>query len=196
MCNDAKLMGALVGVSQMTNDSTHTKCLEILCNLSRFPANVEHMAKFPGIVDALVSNGGSARYQLDRVWSLRVLQNLSTGTSGKTVLANRVVLELLSFSVMRETLDEQLAATATIYNLSTEPGAVVPLTNTKNVVATLVHVAHNPESSSEVRIMACDALATLGLWLQTLAGAGTLPEEINENVTLPSYITTGWKRWD
>lgn len=189
-------MDAVVEVSQKKDDPMHTKCLEIICNLSRFRANVEPLAKYPGLIDSLVVNGGSMRNQLDRMWSLRVLQNLSTDVAGKTVLANRVVLELLSFSVMRETLEEQLAATATLYNLSTEPGAVVPLTNTKNVVATLVHVAHNPQSASEVRIMACDALATLGLWLQTLAGAGVVPKEIDENLTLPSYVTTGWKRWD
>jgi len=196
MCYNNKLMDALVEVSQKADDPKHTKCLEIICNLTRFPANIERLAKYPGIVDTLVVNGGSINNQLDRVWSLRVLQNLSTDVAGKTVLANRVVLELLSFSVMRDTLEEQLAATATLYNLSTEPGAVVPLTNTKNVVATLVHVAHNPQSASEVRLMACDALATLGLWMQTLAGAGTLPKEIEESTTLPSYVTNGWKRWD
>jgi hypothetical protein len=97
---------------------------------------------------------------------------------------------------MRDTHEEKLAAIAAVYNLSTEPGAVVPLTNSKNVVATLVHVAHNPESTSEVRIMACDALATLGLWLQTLAGAGTLPKEVDQDTTLPSHVTSGWNRWD
>eukprot|EP00957_Ditylum_brightwellii_P020339 1534604-Ditylum_brightwellii.AAC.1 len=78
---------------------------------------------------------------------------------------------------MRKEYDEQHAAVAALMNLATEPGAIVPLTNTKNVVATLVHTAHSPDSSSEVRKMACDALATIGLWLQTLAGAGTVPDD-------------------
>lgn len=195
MCEHRELLVALVQASQISDDPLHTKYLEILCNLSRFPANNGIMAKFHGLVDGLVVTAGSEDV-LDRVWSLRVLQNLSSHVAGKTVLANRSVLELLSYSAMRETLDEQKAATATLYNLSTEPGAVVPLTNTKNVVATLVHVAHNPDSSSEVRVMACDALATLGLWLQTLAGAGSLPEEVDPNTTLPSFATSGWNRWD
>jgi hypothetical protein len=201
-CGAAAIMGqsdallrALVKLSRQDDDPMHTKCIEILCNLTRFPANNESMAKFPGLVDSLVINGSSSE-SMDRIWSLRVLQNLSSHVDGKTVLANQVVLELLSFSIMRDDIEEQLAATATLYNLSTEPGAVVPLTNSKNVVATLVHVAHNPKSSSEVRLMACDALATLGLWLQTLAGAGTFPEAVDPNTTLPSYATTGWNRWD
>lgn len=194
MCKNAVVMNALVKVSREHDNPIHTKCLEILCNMTRFPQNNESMAKYPGLVDTLV-NSGKAKDDLDRVWSLRTLQNLSSDVAGKTVLANRVVLELLSVSIMRNNLDEQTAATATLYNLATEPGAVVPLTNTKNVVATLVHVAHSQESSSEVRIMACDALATLGLWLQTLSGAGTVPDEV-QAVPLPSYATAGWQRWD
>lgn len=96
---------------------------------------------------------------------------------------------------MRKDYEEQLGAVAALYNLSTEPGAVVPLTNTRNVVATLVHLAHNAVSTPELRNMACDALATIGLWLQTLAGSGVVPPSI-ETELLPSHQTTGWQRWD
>ena len=96
---------------------------------------------------------------------------------------------------MRKDYDEQVAAVAAIYNLSTEPGAVVPLTNTRNVVATLVHLAHNAATTPDVRGMACDSLATIGLWLQTLAGSGALPKGI-PNVLLPTHTTSGWQRWD
>jgi hypothetical protein len=163
--------------------------------MTRFPENNASMAKYPGLIDVLVVSG-NVKSDADRLWALRTLQNLSSVVAGKTVLANSVVLKLLSVSVMRKGHhDEQLSATSTLYNLSTEPGAVVPLTNTKNVVATLVHAAHSPETASAVRLMACDALATLGLWLQTLAGAGTVPDGI-EQTPMPSYATTGWNRWD
>ena len=187
-------MTSLVIVSQEYENPIHTKALEILCNLTRFPSNAESMSAYPGLVDTLVVNGRS-KVDNDRVWALRALQNLSSDVAGKTVLANAIVLELLSVSVMRQQYDEQVAAAATLYNLSTEPGAVVPLTNTKNVVATLVHVAHNPDSASDIRLLACDALATLGLWLQTLAGAGTVPDDV-ESIPLPSYATSGWDRWE
>jgi hypothetical protein len=194
LCENEKIMDALVAVTREHDNPIHTKCLEILCNMTRFPANSASMAKYPGLVDTLVVSG-RAKSDDNRVWALRTLQNLSSDVAGKTVLANSIVLELLSVSVMRKQHAEQIAATATLYNLSTEPGAVVPLTNTKNVVATLVHVAHSAESDSRVRIMACDALATLGLWLQTLAGAGTVPDDI-QAVPLPSYATSGWQRWE
>lgn len=76
-----------------------------------------------------------------------------------------------------------------------DPGAVVPLTNTRNVVATLVHLAHDNVPSAQIRFMACDALATIGLWLQTLAGSGTVPEGVPK-VLLPTHKTTGWQRWN
>ena len=91
--------------------------------------------------------------------------------------------------------EEQEAATAALYNLSTEPGMVITLTNTKNVVATLVSVAHNAETIPSVRLMACDTLATIGLWLQTLAGSGTVPDGV-EPTPLPSFSPNGWKMWD
>jgi Ni,Fe-hydrogenase I cytochrome b subunit len=44
---------------------------------------------------------------------------------------------------MRKDYNEQYAAVGALMNLSTEPGSIVPLTNTKTFVATLVHLAHN-----------------------------------------------------
>ena len=96
---------------------------------------------------------------------------------------------------MRKDLVEKEIAVATLYNISTDRSAVTAITNTKNVVATLVHLAHSPDSSSEVRLLACEALATISLWLQTLAGTGKVPDGV-ANIPLPSQKTTGWERWD
>lgn len=75
-------------------------------------------------------------------------------------------------------------------------GAVVPITNTRNVIATLVHLAHNPKASPQVQRMSCEALVTVGLWLQTLAGTGTVPAEVSQSSLLPTHKTIGWERWD
>ena len=80
-------------------------------------------------------------------------------------------------------------------NLSTEPRSIVPLTNTKTILATLVHLAHSPNTPSSVQKIACDSLATIGLWQQTLASAGTVPEEIPFSL-LPTHSATGWLRWE
>jgi hypothetical protein len=194
MGTSTTLLHCVVASCNETDNPLHTKCLEVLANMSRFPHNNGVMTTYPGLVDTLIMNGNH-KNDIDRLWSMRTLQNLSSDPSSKTILATGTVLELLSVNIMRQKYDEQLAATAAVHNLATEPGAVVPLTNTKNVVATLVHVAHNPTSSNDVRLMACDTLATLGLWLQTLAGAGTVPPGVDP-VPLPTYITSGWKRWE
>jgi hypothetical protein len=194
MCMSTTVLFCLVETSNETDNPLHTRCLEIISNLTRFPQNNAIMTKHPGLVNTLIMNGNH-KLDVDRLWSMRALQNLSSDSSSKTILATNTVLELLSVNIMRQKYEEQHAAIAALYNISTEPGAVVPLTNTKNVVATLVHVAHNPISPSDVRLMACDTLATLGLWLQTLAGAGTVPAEVDP-VPLPTYVTSGWKRWE
>jgi len=194
LCASNTLLFCLVAVSKEVTNPIHTKCLEIFANLTRFPHNNASLVDYPGLIDSLITNG-SHKNDTDRLLAMNIFQNLSSETSGKSTLASSSVLELLIASMMRPQYKEQLAATATIYNISTEPGAVVPLTNTKNVVATLVHVAHSPSSALEVRLIACDALATLGLWLQTLAGAGTVPDGVKAS-PLPTYITYGWQRWD
>ena len=194
LCESATLLFSLVLCCREFHNPIHTKCLEILANLTRFPQNNSRLVQFPGLVDALLLNG-TQEDDFDRLWSMRIFQNLSSEPSAKTRLASSAVLELLSTGMMAKKYEEQLAATSAMYNISTEPGAVVPLTNTKNVVATLVHVAHSPTSMMEVRTIACDALSTLGLWLQTLSSSGTVPEGVNP-VPLPSYITSGWQRWD
>ena len=129
------------------------------------------------------------------MWAIRTLQNLCSDASSKVSLATGQILSLLSAAAMRKDYDEQFAAVGALMNLSTEPGSIVPLTNTKTVVATLVHLAHSPNTPAPVRKIACDSLATIGLWLQTLASAGTVPEEIPFR-PLPTHSATGWLRWD
>ena len=187
-------MRSVVSVSREFDNPIHTKCLEIVFNLTRFPSNASTLARNDDLIETLLKCGKSKLLE-DRVWCMRSFQNLTADSASKVLLANGRVLTLLSICSMRKDTSEQGAAVAALYNLSTEPGAVVPLTNTRNVVATLVHLAHSAVSEPEIRQMACDALATIGLWLQTLAGSGTVPDGVKK-VLLPSHTTTGWQRWD
>lgn len=172
----------------------HAKCLEIVSNLTRFPANNGLLTRHEGVVEVLVGAANSPLTEC-RMSALRSLQNMSADPSSKALLATGAVLNLLTASAMRKDVTEKEVAVATLYNITTEPSAVTAITNTKNVVATLVHLAHSPDSSSEVRLLACEALATISLWLQTLAGTGKVPDGVT-NVPLPSQKTTGWERWD
>ena len=194
LADNDTLLDSVVKVSKEFENPIHTKCIEILCNFSRFPSNTADMARNDALVNTILKCGKSKKLE-DRIWALRTIQNVASDSASKVLLANSRVLTLLSICAMRKDFDEQVAAVAGLYNLSTEPGAVVPLTNTRNVVATLVHLAHNTVSRPEIRNMACDALATIGLWLQTLAGSGKVPPGVTK-VLLPSHSTTGWDRWD
>lgn len=194
LCKNNTLLENVVMVSREFENPIHTRCIEILCHLTRFPSNNESLARNSELVETLIKCGKS-KIPEDRMWAIRTLQNLTADAFSKITLATGPLLTLLTVSAMRKEYDEQSAAVGALLNLSTEPGAIVPLTNTKNVVATLVHLAHSSASSSDVRRMACDALATIGLWLQTLAGAGVVPEEVTP-VPLPSHSASGWLRWE
>jgi hypothetical protein len=152
------------------------------------------MARYDGLVDSLVIAAESQSAEC-RLSALRALQNMSADSSSKTVLATDTVLNAMTTYALRKEAEEKEVAVAFLYNVSTEPGAVVSITNTKNIVATLVHLAHHPDSTPQVRLMSCDALATISLWLQTLAGTGKVPKE-EMNVPLPSHKTSGWERFD
>ncbi|CAJ1953888.1 unnamed protein product [Cylindrotheca closterium] len=194
MCHSTSLLNALLILSQQYEHPMHTKCLEILCNLTRLPSNDEILAEHPSVVPVMLRLSTSEREE-DRVWALRMLQNISASAAGKHVLVSAFALELLSMSVLRTQAEEQKAAMAALFNLSTDPGCLMAITNTSDVLSSLVLVAQDMNTISEVRMMACDMLATIGLWFQKIAGGSTVPDGVKETV-LPSNVTTGWKRWD
>ncbi|KAL9188670.1 hypothetical protein ACHAXT_007048 [Thalassiosira profunda] len=194
LCGNEKLVTNVILLAGAFDSPLHTRCIEMLCNFTRFPGNNSRLAAAPHAVETLLLCGRS-KVSEDRTWSVRTLQNLCADAPSKVGLATGPVLSLLSTAAMRKDVDEQAAAVGALLNLSTEPGSIVPLTNTKTVVATLVHLAHSPNTPGAVRKVACDALATIGLWLQTLASAGTVPEEVPFS-PLPTHSATGWLRWD
>ncbi|KAL7539801.1 hypothetical protein ACHAXR_009614 [Thalassiosira sp. AJA248-18] len=194
LCMNEKLLENIIYIAGIFDTPLHTRCIEMLCNFTRFPSNNARLANLPKAIETLLLCGKS-KIPEDRMWSVRTIQNLCSDASSKVGLATNAMLSLLSTAAMRKDYEEQYAAVCALMNLSTEPGSIVPLTNTKTVVAALVHLAHSPNTPSAVRKIACDSLATIGLWLQTLASAGTVPEEIPFS-PLPTHSATGWLRWD
>lgn len=194
LCKNEKVLDNILFLAGIFENPLHTRCLEMLCNFTRFPSNNARLASMPKVIEILTT-GGKSKLAEDRLWSIRTIQNLCSDASSKVGLATGSLLSLLSACAMRKEYEEQLAAVGALMNLATEPGSIVPLTNTKTVVATLVHLAHSPNTQASVRKIACDSLATIGLWLQTLASAGTVPEHIPFS-PLPTHTATGWLRWD
>ena len=195
MCNFKIVIDTLTKVSlEFTSIPVHTRCVEILCHLTRFQFNNTYLADNKTLVETLIACGKS-KINEDRLWALRALQNLTSDGKSKQHLASTSLLTLLSVSAMRKDEEEQVAAVGSLLNLSTESANIVPLTNTKSVLATLVHLAHNTNSSFEVRRMACNTLSNISLWLQSLAGKGTVPDDVDK-VLLPSNVASGWQRWE
>lgn len=194
LCTSSVLLDGLVFVANEIATPLSSKCLEIICWLTRFPPNNGILSRRSDVIETLLSACSSPE-QDHRISALRSLQNMSSDRGSKSVLATSQVLTRMISCAMRKDLKEKEAAVAIVYNISTEPSAVAAITNTKNVVATLVHLAHSADSSSEVRLLACEALSTISLWLQTLAGTGKVPKGL-PNVPLPSQKSSGWLRWD
>lgn len=113
-------MDCMIAVSGNFDSPLHTKCIEILFNITRFPANNAEMSRDGMLVDTLCKCGKSKTVE-DRVWALRALQNMASDSAGKVILANSKILTLLSICAMRQD-EEQAAAVAALYNLTTEPG--------------------------------------------------------------------------
>jgi len=193
LCKHETLIDDMVSVSYNLENPLHTRCLEILCQLTRFPYNNPILARKPSFVDGIIFWSKSA-HDTDRVYSMRILQNLTSDLSNRGLLATPSLLESITASAMRNGY-EQESAVAALVNLTTEPCAIVPITSTKHVIATLVHIAHNPKSPEAMCAMACECLAAIGLWLQKLSLNRSAPSG-NEQVILPTQCSTGWMRWD
>jgi hypothetical protein len=193
LCNNITVLDNVIMVANETSNIIHTRCLEFLFNLSRFPSNGSILTPYEGLLGTLLFLG-SSKLPEDRILALQTFQNLSANQSSKSSLAIDSVLTFLTSCAVRQDNAEKEAAVSTLQNISTEPGAVVAITNTRNAVATLVHLAHNPSTRQSTRRLACETLANISLWLQTLAGTGKVPDDV-ENMMLPTLKTSGWERW-
>jgi len=118
-------MDSMMTISGEFGCPLNTKCIEILCNITRFHANTAEMARNDVLLETLLKCGKSKAVE-DRVWALRSFQNIAADSSSKVILANARILTLLSICAMRQG-DEQEAAVATIYNLSTDPSKSQPI---------------------------------------------------------------------
>ena len=182
-------------VGEKFNDPIHTRCLELICMVTRFPGNNAALARRDGVIDTLLRCAKSKTDE-DRNWSLLSLQNLTSEAHNKIPMSEASILKQLRVSSLRhDNTTEQIAALSAFVNISTEPGTVVPLSSAPNVVATLITLAHSSESSKEVCDLACGCLTNMGLWLQNLASTGTVPEGM-PNVPLPTHTSSGWRRWE
>jgi hypothetical protein len=174
MCNNEKILKNLALNCQDIDDPVHSRCMEALCHLTRFPENNDILADCEEVKEALCKCGTSVS-STDRLWALRAMQNITAHSSKRGFFANNEVLQLLCLSAEQlDLVDEHETAISVLGNLCTDPIAVVQITNTENVMKVLVRVANDNDYHTEIQFVACDALSTIAMWIQRVARAGTV----------------------
>lgn len=195
MCADKEIVGNIASSCLSLDDPVHTRCMEALCNLTRFPGNVDSLLENKDVIVAL-STCGMSNDRDDRLLSLRAMQNMSAHATKRVTVATEDILQLLCSSAEKlNMVEEHEAAISVLGNFCTDPNCIVQLTNSENVVRVLVTVANNIDYDPEIQFVACDALATIAMWLQRLARGGSVPEGFSFE-PLPTLKSTGYMRYN
>ena len=195
MCNDEKLLFNITKCAGSLSDPIGGRCMEILAHLSRLPSNAEFLCSIPGIHDA-ISSCGLSDNEDERIWGLRTLQNLSAFASKKgNLLTNEIVRFLCKSMNSIESEEEYSTAVAVVTNFCTDPSAVVHLTNAKGMLFSIINVANSPEYHAEVQYNACDALASMSVWIQRSARGSCIPEGFSKDALSPTLQQSGYMRY-
>ncbi len=196
MCADHNILENIAVVCQESSNSVHTKCIEIICNLTRFPGNIGPLSRSGSVFGALCSCGISNNHE-DRLWAMRSIQNMTSDSSCKIRLAGDSMLEIIRCSAENlQNADENEAAVAALANLCTDAAAVLQITNSKKIVPTLIQIAHSNEFSPELHFHACNAVCRISIWLQKFASAATVVADGTCSDSLPTLTAKGHMRWD
>jgi hypothetical protein len=175
------------------DDPVHSRCLETICYLSRFPANNVILAE--NVVLEALFKCGTSSIQNDRLWTLRAMQNITAHAMNHGLIVSEKFLEVLCTSAQNvENLEESEAAISVIGNLCTDPSFMVQVTNTENLMRALVTAAHSTKYSQESQFISCDALATVAMWLKKVAEGGTVPKGFTFD-SLPTFQIAGYMRY-
>ena len=106
----------IVLVSQEFNAPLHTKCIEVLCHLTRYIGNNYALARKKGMVHTLIKCGQS-KVPDDRTWAIHAFQNLTALESNRVGLSTKTILTVLIISAMPNGLEDQLVAVGALLNL-------------------------------------------------------------------------------
>jgi hypothetical protein len=195
MCKSENVLNVLSSCSLDLSDQVHSRCMETIYHLSRFPGNTDILAENSAAMNAINSNCSSFSPE-DRMWSLRAMQNISAYSNKRAMFATTDTLANLCKSAQKmELVEEHEAAISIISNLCTDPSSAVVIVNAEMAVKVLVMVANDIDYSPEIQVVACDALATLSMWLQRVARAASVPENYSFE-PLPTLKTTGYMRYN
>lgn len=199
-----ELVETLVEISYLHESPSHTLALKVIAHLTRHRGNSKLLSyKYRIVVPCLV-HATNSHDLAARQHACFSLQNLSQDTSCRQEVASTKNLLEAMCSRARHAVDqeEKQAAVSCLKNLADEPSNLIPMTNTPECFATLMHVANGDQHTNEMmQYIACDALSTLSHWLRKIATSGYdvdakkegLPSE--QGMLVPSFKVVTWSQW-
>jgi hypothetical protein len=206
MVRHGLLVATLVEISKLQESPSHTVAVILLAHMTRHRENTKHIVfsirtVVPAMVRATYSPSDDSRKH-----ACYALQNLSKDKSCRQEVAGCENLVFALCQRARRATDpsEKLSAISTLKNLTDEPANLIPMTNTHECFATLMHIAHGSEEdvTDMMQFLACDALATLSHWLRKIATSGRSLEASKKHVQpsqelfVPSLRVITWTQWD
>jgi len=199
-------VSTLVAIAKYEEKPSHLLVIKILANLTRHRLNTKILVfreriVVPALVQATLSEDDEVRQ-----FACYALQNLSQDKSCRQELAivENLITALCDCSRQTSAEEERLAAISALKNLCDEPANLIPMTNTPECIATLMHLAHGKEAgvTDVMQYRACDALATLSHWLRKIATSGQSldsPTPRNRALTkglfVPSLRVVTYNQW-
>jgi len=199
------LMTSLAAIANYHDSPSHLLAIKAVAFLTRHRLNTKILAfKQRYIVPAIV-HGTSSMNDSSRLFCCYALQNLAQDKSCRQELAVApgLISALCERSRKAQSEEERLAAISAIKNLCDEPANLIPMTNTPDCIATLMHLAHGMEEgiTDLMQYRACDALATLSHWLRKIATSGQALENAKtkqpppKTLFVPSLQVVPFNQW-
>ena len=200
-----QLMVSLSVIANHHDSLSHLLAVKILASLTRHRLNTKILVfkqhdVVPALVKATTSGNDSAR-----LYSCYAIQNLAQDKSCRQELAvaEGLIAAICDQCRKAKPEEERLAAISAIKNLCDEPANLIPLTNTPDCIATLMHLAHGMEEgiTELMQYRACDALSTLSHWLRKISTSGQALENAKakkpppKTLFVPSLEVVSFNQW-
>ena len=200
MVSNRSLMNLLTKISGTMTAEENILCMAIFTNLSRNIENFEKLFDNSRLMDSIARGLASKSKECRRCATL-TLQNLSCSKNFRRRIGPAEIalpgLAAQSLNSDGKTATEsQLSALHTMRNLAVEPFNVLNLMNTPGLTASLMTAA--TDSKEEMaQYIACDTLAAMSQWLDSVADTCIEKNEINLNGrNLVSMRVSTWNQWE
>ncbi|GKY93694.1 hypothetical protein MPSEU_000336600 [Mayamaea pseudoterrestris] len=203
---ETSLVQTMVQIATFHDSPCHVLAVKFLANLTRHRQNTKLLVfqereAIPALIKAANSESDESR-----LYACFAIQNLAqdSGVRQELAGADGLVKVLCRRGRYAQAEEERLSAVTAIKNLCDEPANLIPLTNTPECIATLMHLAHGREDgvTEIMQYRACDALATLSHWLRKIATSGKALDATqrgesssDQGLFVPSLRVVTWNQW-